>query len=137
MLPALPDFTTALESSILAVCTAKLGRLHNNEVLLHESLKFYVKGLWELQKALWDPKLMYRDETLASCMALIMYEVVECPDQNINGWINHAKGCAKLFELKGPNSYGSNFGHRLFLSFRLLEVCISFHPNQVTSHGYL
>jgi hypothetical protein len=55
-LPMLPDYTKALEASILAIATAKLGRVNENEVLLRESLKFYVTGLWELQKALWDPK---------------------------------------------------------------------------------
>lgn len=86
MLPTLPTVTTALECAILAVSTAKLGRLDDNEVLIRESLKFYVQGLWELQKALWNPKLMYKDETLAACMALIMYEVVECPDKSLDGW---------------------------------------------------
>lgn len=124
-IPALPQLSSALEAAILAVSTAKLGRLNDNPVLLHESLKFYVQGLWELQKALWDPGLMHKDETLAACMALIMYEVVECPDRTIDAWANHMRGCAKMFELKGANSYGSDFGYQLFLSFRIIEVCHS------------
>jgi hypothetical protein len=67
---------------------------------------------------------MYTDETLASCMLLIVYEVTECPDQNINGWLNHMKGCSKLFELRGPKAYESDFSHLLFSSFRLLEVSL-------------
>ena len=35
-----------------------------------------------------------------------------------------------MFELKGPNAYGSEFGHQLFLSFRLIEVCLSASPDQ-------
>ena len=46
------DYTKALEASILAIAAAKLGRVNENEVLIHESLKFYFNGLWELQKAL-------------------------------------------------------------------------------------
>ena len=65
---------------------------------------------------------MYTDETLASCMLLIAYEVTECPDENITGWLNHTKGCSKLFELRGPKTYESDFSHMLFSSFRLLEV---------------
>jgi hypothetical protein len=122
MLPFLPDLTTALETSVLAICTATLGRKNNNPVLVRESLKFYIQGLWELQRALWDPKLMYRDETLAACMMLIFYEVSECPDKTIAGWLSHMSGCAKLFELRGPDAYDSELGHQLFLSFRLLEV---------------
>jgi hypothetical protein len=122
MLPTLPDITTALEASLLATCTARLGRFNNDPVLVRESLKLYTQGLRELQKALWDPKLMYRDETAAACMLLIFYEVYECPNQTIAGWLSHMKGCAKLFELKGPNAYDSEFGHQLFLTFRLIEV---------------
>lgn len=68
---------------------------------------------------------MYRDETLATCMLLIAYEVTECPDKALTGWLNHMKGCSKLFELRGPKSYDSEFGYELFSSFRLLEVICS------------
>jgi hypothetical protein len=126
MISALPELTNALEASMMAVSTAKLGRLEDNQVLLRESLKFYVQGLWELQKALWDPNLMHKNETLAACMALIMYEVIECPDEKLDGFFSHMKGCAKMFELKGPTAYHSDFGHQLFLSFRVGEVFRSF-----------
>ena len=125
MIPSVPELTEALEASIMAVSIAKLGRLNDDSVLIRESLKFYVQGLWELQKALWDSKLMYQNETLAACMTLITYEVVECPDKSIDGFVSHLKGCAKIFESKGPKSYDSDFGHQLFLSFRLIEVCAS------------
>ena len=38
------------------------------------------------------------------------------------GWMSHMKGCAKLFELKGPAAFSSDFGHKLFISFRIMEV---------------
>jgi hypothetical protein len=106
----------------MAICTVGLGRQYNNPALVHESLKFYTQGLRELQKALWDPKLMHRDEICASCVTLIMYEVIECPDKNIVGWESHMKGCAKLFELKGASAFQSDFGHQLFLAWRIMEV---------------
>jgi hypothetical protein len=120
--PMLPDYTKALETSILAIATANLGRVSENKVLIHESLKYYVSGLWELQKALWDPELMYKDDTLAACMALITYKVSECPDKTFMAWATHMKGCAKMFESRGPDAYGSDFGHELFVSFRVIEV---------------
>ncbi|KAH6716682.1 hypothetical protein BKA61DRAFT_546089 [Leptodontidium sp. MPI-SDFR-AT-0119] len=122
LLPTHPTYTAALEASILAVCTAKLGRTHNDESLVKESLKFYVQGLWELQRALWDDKLMYRDETVAACMCLIVYEVAECPDRSIKGWVGHLNGCSRLFQLRGPKSYKSEMAHRLFLTFRQIEI---------------
>jgi hypothetical protein len=122
LLPSHSDFTTALEATILAICTAKLGRLNNDPALVHESLKFYIQGLWELQRALYTPELRYKDETAASCMALVFYEVMECPDQTVQAWKKHVDGCAKLFELRGPKAYSSEFGHELFLTFRQMEV---------------
>ena len=99
---------------------------------MHESLKFYIQGLWELQKALYSPGLMYKDETAASCMALVAYEVMECPDHTVAGWIKHTQGCSKLFELRGPKAYSSEFGHELFLAFRQLEACFIPSPLRPT-----
>jgi hypothetical protein len=122
LLSSHPVFTTALEATVLTVCIARLGRINNDAALLHESRKFYIQGLCELQRALSTPDLIYADETAASCMALIAYEVVECPIQTVNGWKRHMQGCAKLFEIRGPRAYSSKMGHRLFLAFRQLEV---------------
>lgn len=122
LLLSLPDITTALESSILAIAVARLGRLKKDPALVHESLKFYTKGLVDLQQALWNPKLMHRDETTAACMSLVMYEVIECPGQSVVGWQSHIRACTKMFELKGADSFTSDFGHEVFLSFRLIEV---------------
>lgn len=79
MLPELPTLTKALETSTMAICTARWGREIDNVALIKESLNLYTQGLRQLQIALWDPELMYKDETLGACMALAMYEVMECP----------------------------------------------------------
>jgi hypothetical protein len=86
-------------------------------------MKLYGQGLRELQHALWSPKLMYKDETLAACMALAMYEVVECPAQSRGGWVTHSNGCARLIQLRGAEAHTSNLGHHLFLSSRI--QCVS------------
>lgn len=127
----LPEMTTALEASVLAMSTAKVGRLNNDPVLVKASLHSYVEGLGELQKALWDPKLMYRDETLAACMALWMYEVIECPSETLSGWISHFGGCQRLVQLRGPEAHSSALGHQVFLAFRTTAVspfCLSSLP---------
>lgn len=134
MLPTLPDMTTALETAIMATAVARFGRIKKDPALIHESLKFYTKGLVDLQKALWNPELMYRDETAAACMALLMYEFTECPGESIAGWQSHIRACAKLFELKGPEAFTSDFGHQLFLSFRLMEVSKPTNFTSLHSH---
>jgi hypothetical protein len=134
----LPEMTTALEASVLAMSTAKVGRLNNDPVLVKASLNSYVEGLWELQKALWDPKLMYRDETLAACMALWMYEVMECPSETLSGWISHFGGCQRLVQLRGPDAHSSALGHQVFLAFRTTAVspfCASFPSTDSAAHN--
>jgi hypothetical protein len=121
-LPTLSDSSKALEASLLAIATAKLGRVSENGVLLHESLKFYGNGMWELQQALWNPKSMYKDDTLAACFAMVTYEVIECTNKTLTAFNAHMTGCAKMFELRGPDAYTSDFSYELFLAFRVLEV---------------
>jgi hypothetical protein len=136
MLPELPTFTKALETSILAVCTAKLGRLHNAPVLIQESSRLYGQGLWELQKALWDPQLMYKDETLAACMALSMYEIIECPGGTHCGWLTHSGGCSRLVRLRGPKAHCQTpLSHRLFRSSRYSTVSDPFQNTTLYKIG--
>lgn len=122
LLPGLPNPTRALEMSTLALCTAKLGRGGEDEVLVRSSLRLYTEGLYELQKALWDPNLMYKDETLAACMALAMYELFECPAETKYGYVSHHNGCAKLVQLRGAEAHTSGLGRQIFLTFRFQEV---------------
>lgn len=63
LVPELPEVTRALDTSILALSTARLGRNNNDERLVVESRRLYGEGLKDLQRALYDPKLMYRDES--------------------------------------------------------------------------
>jgi hypothetical protein len=55
-------------------------------------------------------------------MALITYEVAECPDKTLMASATHMKGFAKMLELRGPDAYDLGFAHELFLSFRVIEV---------------
>lgn len=63
LVPELPDLTKALDTAILALSSVRLGRNNNDNNLIIESKRLYVEGLRDLQNALWDPKLMYRDES--------------------------------------------------------------------------
>lgn len=55
-------------------------------------------------------------------MVLTLYEGIECPAMNLQGWVSHVNGCSKLIELRGPEAHRSALGHELFLAFRLREV---------------
>lgn len=120
------ELTKALSVSFLALSTAALGRQHDDTALIMESRKLYGLSLRELQKALWNPKLMYSDHTLAACLALSLYEVVECPEESTKGWVTHSNGCLRLVELRGPEAHKDGLAHQLFLSCRFNSVRIPF-----------
>lgn len=122
MLPELPTLTKALEISIMAVCTARWGREIDNLALIKESLNLYTQGLRQLQIALCDSELRYKDETLGACMALAMYEVMECPSDSRHAYVTHQQGCARLVQVRGPEAHSSGLGHQIFLSFRIHSV---------------
>jgi Fungal specific transcription factor domain len=118
----LPTPTRALETSTLAVCAAKLGRLNNDQNLVAESLGLYTLGLRELQRALWDRNAMYSDETLGACMALATYELIECPGGDKLGFASHHTGCSTLVQSRGANAHVSGLGHQIFLIYRFHGV---------------
>lgn len=115
--------TKALEASALALSTAALGRGCNDSQLVYESGKFYVHGLSGLQKALQNPRLVYDDETLAACLTLSLYELMECPAKGRNAYASHCKGILALVQRRGPRSHTFGLGRQLFLGMRLQGVC--------------
>ena len=121
LFPSLTNPAIALDIALTAFCAASVGRARNDQILVFESLRYYTKGLYHLQKALWDPKLMYRDETLGAALSLAMYEILECPNNARSGYLTHYRGLARLVQLRGP-THQSMFGHRVFCTFRTIEV---------------
>ncbi|KAL9608092.1 MAG: hypothetical protein Q9167_007054 [Letrouitia subvulpina] len=124
--------TKAVEFSTMAVCSAKLGRLNDDRILSQESLSLYAQGLKELQKALWNNKLMHSDETLAACMALAMYELMECPAGDRYGYVSHQNGCARMIQLRGAKAYRTGIGHKIFQTFRLQNILQSLEQHRST-----
>ena len=125
LLPGIPNPTKALEVSSSAVCTAKLGRVHNDERLILESRALYVKALKHVQHALWDKSEMYKDETLAACMSLTMYELWECPGKSKEAYFSHYSGLSTLIRLRGPDAHTEGLAHYIFLTFRKQAVSLS------------
>lgn len=65
----------ALEFSLHALCITRVGRVTLNEDLVKRGNAAYGMALRALRNALESSKLAGRDETLASCMILAIYEV--------------------------------------------------------------
>jgi hypothetical protein len=113
-----------LEKAALALSAAVTGRCHNDAELLHESLRLYTQGLKGLQHAL-KSRLVTDDETLATCLALSLYEIIEAPGESRRGFHNHTNGCLQLVKLRGIEAHQSSLGHRLFASLRAQGVSVA------------
>lgn len=117
-LAQLPNQTPALTTATLAVSLSRIGTVNGDECLAKESLKHYTEGLKELQKALYDPVQMHSDETLAACLLLGIFELLNCPGDSKEAYAIHTKGCARLLEARGPKAHRKGLGHSLFLAIR-------------------
>ena len=67
--------TVALDLSIKALAFTRLGWLKHDNALTTRGTMLYGHALRELQKALWDERMMWLDETLAAAYSLSVYEV--------------------------------------------------------------
>jgi hypothetical protein len=116
---------------MLAISLSKVGKVNGDPNLGKESLRHYVRGLRELQAALDNPSQVYTDETLAACLLLGMYELIECPDGNVKAYASHNDGCARLIQLRGPQAFQSGISHSLFIAIRSQCVSHSTVPHKI------
>ncbi|RHZ59260.1 Zn(II)2Cys6 transcription factor [Aspergillus thermomutatus] len=122
LLPDIPTRSKALEFSTLAISCAALGRKFQDTALIHQSLKAYTRGLREMQRALWNASLMHDNETLAACLVLSLYELMECPDNGADAYLSHCRGFLSLIKARGMDAHTAGIGHDLFLGVRLQGI---------------
>ena len=71
----LPDPSPALRLSLKALALTRLGWIHRDNTLTLNGRVLYGQALQETQKALYDERTMWQDETLATGNVLALYEV--------------------------------------------------------------
>lgn len=81
-------------SGTLACYLAYIGRKDGRSYFVSASRQLYAKGLAEVQRAINCAATAMRDETLAACFALGMYEAIERPDESARAYQNHNGGYA-------------------------------------------
>jgi len=128
-LPLLSELPTKadgelLELSGLALAASNLGRGTQNLYLMNLGLKCYTQGLRLLRRALRHPDLMKEDATLAACMTLNLYEIIECPGRGSDGYFGHCHGLLAMIQARGVSRHSSGAGHRLFLGIRIPGVSL-------------
>ena len=128
LFPASPSSeSTASSRTMIATATESGGA--NAEVLRARSLQLYTAALSRLQNALYSPSQMYADTTLAACLVLALFEILECPGGDRVGYLAHQGGAARLIRGRGAAAHRrraaedgdggqGGFAHALFSAFR-------------------
>ncbi|KAK5175406.1 uncharacterized protein LTR77_000545 [Saxophila tyrrhenica] len=124
----------ALNSAPLSCYTAWIGRRNREPWLVEASRRLYIQGLKEVQAAINDPTTALRDETLAACLTLIIYEALECPDRSRSGYAAHVAGCARIVKMRGPSMHQHGAAHQLFGAFRYIAL---FHDVELHKPSFL
>ncbi|KIV96571.1 hypothetical protein PV10_00419 [Exophiala mesophila] len=112
------EYGASLDLAISALSLVSLGRKHGDVELRREGRASYGRALRQLQDILSQNRLLFEEQTLASCMALYTFELLEVSGEDTTGWVSHAEGIARLIQLRGPESHVVGLSHRLFLGFR-------------------
>ncbi|KAF5687103.1 C6 zinc finger domain-containing protein [Fusarium circinatum] len=118
-LPDIASLTPAMEYAILSLSTATL---EGDGALDSQSLKLYTRGLYELQKAIDDPKTRLDDQTLAACVLLGTFEFAECPGRSVSAYMRHYQGAMALLQLRGPEQHIGGLAHDVFQVLRMHTV---------------
>lgn len=123
----------ALNAAPLSCFASWRGRQDGMPFLVEASRRLYVQGLREVQQAVNDTTSALRDETFGACLALIVYEALECPDRSRTGYSAHVQGCLRLVKLRGASMHKDGAAHNLFRAFRFIGVRIRSQNEVVTS----
>lgn len=75
----LPNPPSTLRLSLKALAMVTLGWLYKDEASVRGGRVTHGDALRELQKALYDERLRWQDETMATCKVLAVYEVSKIP----------------------------------------------------------
>jgi len=73
--PNNPGNNASLPLAITALSLARLGRKHHNVELQNEGMTVYGQALQGIQAILSSDDLVFDEQTLASCMTLLTFEV--------------------------------------------------------------
>ncbi|WPH04373.1 Hypothetical protein R9X50_00726300 [Acrodontium crateriforme] len=106
--------------AIFALSAAYFGRQHRHIAVLRHSMSLYSEALTNLNHRLQVSESAITDKTLRDTMTLVVYEMIMNTTQN--GWIMHADGLSKLFQLRGALSFNTELASDIFRSCRPLIV---------------
>jgi hypothetical protein len=113
----LPTVRYAMYASSMALCS----RFEEHLALQREACKWYIMGLKSEQKHLGSSTVI-TDGALCAPMLLSFYEMIG--SASAENWMNHMSAAARLLQLRGVESFDTDFAHRLFCAIRLAMVSL-------------
>ena len=102
--------------SVNALALAFFGKAHHRQEIISQGAEYYGKALLQLRNDLNDKNAMYTPSVLLSSILLARYELVSSTGSH--GWIQHAGGVERLFELRGPRRHRSLEERHIFEAAR-------------------
>ena len=106
--------------SVHALALAFFGKAHHKENIVHQGAECYGKALLKLAHDLNDKNAQWSSSVLLSSILLARYELVASTGSR--GWIQHAGGVERLFEIRGPKSHQSIEERHIFEAARPIIV---------------
>ena len=106
--------------SVHALALAFFGKAHHKANIVHQGAECYGKALLKLAHDLDDEKARRSPSVLLSSILLARYELVASTGSR--GWIQHAGGVERLFEIRGPSSHQSIEERHIFEAARPIIV---------------
>ena len=106
--------------SISALALAFFGKAHHQQKIIDRGAACYGKALRKLANDLNDKNAMWSFPVLLSSILLARYELVSSTGSA--GWIQHAGGVERLFELRGPQRHQYRAERHIFEAARSLII---------------
>ncbi|KAK5222036.1 hypothetical protein LTR72_006293 [Exophiala xenobiotica] len=114
-----------LNDALTALSLAHIASSSDQKEMLHASQALYVGAVGGVNKLLKDKTAVMEDTTLATVMALGLYEMQAGVSVRSKSWLSHVNGASALIHLRGASNFSTELSHRLFFGTRLTEKLIN------------
>ncbi|KAK5053716.1 hypothetical protein LTR84_001677 [Exophiala bonariae] len=136
---AVPSTNLMLTDALMALSLSHLGQSEHKIEFLEQSQTSYFRAVHGLNKAFEREERVLEDDTLATVMALSIYEMSSfkqpyyvnwrdfrsqmqgASGTRAQGWISHIRGAQALVQMRGQQNFSNAFSEKLFLGTRLTE----------------
>ena len=103
--------------ALRCLITGYYGCTHRDKTLQHAASDLYTNTLSLLRKQLRNPDQNSEFDVLAAACLLTIYEYTAFTSEI--GWLQHLRGIANLFQMKGPSYFHKHPARALFIFMRM------------------